>query len=746
MPSLIFFCALSAAAALVAVRAENATVCSPLACLTLSVSPSATYLSSLNFSHLLSGDSLSRWTPNLLAVAGEVLSTTRLVTRDGAVHAAAGGALGAVSPDGASVTVSGIALGGVAREDWFLRLAIVSNVTTLEWHVTRTYLVGGEAASDVFARLALQTTTTSYERAGAGAGAGSDWRDYVQMPSWLSLDSALGPGGVAYTLPGGGAALLGDAGTRSASLLLSPSGVRATLSLAGGGGAGGGRNCRFGVVREAELIVSVLGLGSECAAAPGAAYAFAPGDVASGALTLALQASNVGLAKFSLRGVRDAAMGAFASRFAQIYNMFKGWLYGNSPASETCIHEVSLFPQLQGMYSIEPAEFQSTSVQAAAGKHLDFIMAESVRPDGIVAARWSEVGGNQYPGAPGSSFPCLIDQEPHLLLAAYYHVLNTGDGAALARWMPTLDAVMAYMNNSMRMGAGALLTNAAPGCSGRRNVSGAGNWLDDIRFGWHDAIVGAYAVEAVRRLGELKTWAGDAAGGAALAQLHAAAVAAYNARYFNAASGLYSDWVDDQGTPRNYVYLWQQYLAIEFGIADGARAAAMLEAIEAQYAAVAAAFGVPRSYLWCAPTNLQPVDPADITVDFDGEYIYPHYENGACFHWQLGIEILARGRAGGDAAYERLAGVRPEWERSRLWGQRFDWLLQQPLGMDVITDGLFVLYGGVFGSLGVRPSLLRGIEVVAPPAAALEGARFSFAFLGSDATLAVINGSVVVQT
>jgi len=564
------------------------------------------------------------------------------------------------------------------------------------------------------------------------------------MPSWLALDALLAPGGVAYALAGGGAALLGDAGTRGAALLLSPAGVRATLALGGGGGGGPARDCRFAVVREPQLIVSVLALGAECAGAPGAAYAFAPGDGAQGALSFALEATGDGLASFRLSGVRDAAVGAFTSRFAQVYNMFKGFLYGNSPASETCIHEVSLFPQLQGLYSIEPPAGQATSVHAAIAKHLDFIVG-GVRADGVVAARWSEVGGNQFPGAPGSSFPCLIDQEPHLLLAAYYYVLNTGDAAALRRWMPALDAVLGYMSGAMRLGAGALLTNAAPGCDGT-HASGAGNWLDDIKFGWHDAIVGAYAVEAVRRLGELKVWAGDAAGGAALAALHTAAVAAYNAAFWNSTSGLYSDWADVSGARRNYAYLWQQYLAIEFGIADPPRAAAMLATIDARYAALAAAFSVPRSHLWCAPTNLAPVDPRDITVDFDGEFVFPHYENGECFHWQLGIEILAMGRAaGGAAAYARLAGVLPEWQRSRLWGQRFSWLQQTPLGMDVITDGLFILYGGVFGALGVRPTLLRGIEVVGPPAAELEGARFAFAHLGRDAVLTVVNGSVVVQ-
>ena len=85
------------------------------------------------------------------------------------------------------------------------------------------------------------------------------------------------------------------------------------------------------------------------------------------------------------------------------------------------------------------------------------------------------------------------------------------------------------------------------------------------------------------------------------------------------------------------------------------------------------------------------------------------------------------------------------WSISRLWGQRYDWVAQQPLGLDVITDGLFVLYGGLFGALGVRPSLLQGLLTVSAPAAELEGASFTFSYLGKDATVTVKNGSASVN-
>ena len=74
-----------------------------------------------------------------------------------------------------------------------------------------------------------------------------------------------------------------------------------------------------------------------------------------------------------------------------------------------------------------------------------------------------------------------------------------------------------------------------------------------------------------------------------------------------------------------------------------------------------------------------------------------------------------------------------------MWGQRFSWVQGAPLGSDVRS----VVFGGLFGAFGVRPSL-RGEEVVARPAAALEGASFRFGLMGTDVTLAVVNGAVVV--
>jgi hypothetical protein len=98
--------------------------------------------------------------------------------------------------------------------------------------------------------------------------------------------------------------------------------------------------------------------------------------------------------------------------------------------------------------------------------------------------------------------------------------------------------------------------------------------------------------------------------------------------------------------------------------------------------------------------------------------------------------MLARGRVqGAEAAYDRFALAMGVCNSTRFWGQRYSWLASTPQGSDVITD--FTLYGGLLGSLGIRTSLLRGVEVLGPAAAALKGGNFTFALRGRDITVHV---------
>lgn len=342
----------------------------------------------------------------------------------------------------------------------------------------------------------------------------------------------------------------------------------------------------------------------------------------------------------------------------------------------------------------------------------------------------------------------IIDQMPHVVLTAYYHAVNTNDSAQVLAWMPQLDRVAGFMRTNMSVDASALLTNNNPACDGRANASCADNWLDDVRFGFRDAIVGVYAVEAFRALGDLKQLVGDASGAAEYRALHARMVAAYNEFYWREEDGLYADWVDATGRARQYAYVWQQFAAIEFGVANASQAAAIVARVDALYAQIRAAYNLTEAQLWCTPTNLRPLLPEDLTLNFDNEFSYGNYENGACFHWHGGLEMLARGRVqGAEAALARFAPLLAEFDASRLWGQRYSWLDGggRVEGDDVITDSAFALYGGLLGALNVRTSLLGGLQVLGPAAAALRGANLTLGLLGRDVRLAVVGGVVTVE-
>ena len=95
---------------------------------------------------------------------------------------------------------------------------------------------------------------------------------------------------------------------------------------------------------------------------------------------------------------------------------------------------------------------------------------------------------------------------------------------------------------------------------------------------------------------------------------------------------------------------------------------------------------------------------------------------------------------GASAAYEKLSRAARVFDVNRLWGQRFSWTEGTPKGADVITDGFFAVYGGLFGALGVRVSLLGGVASVGPAAPQLEGANFTIGVLGNDVLVAVQGG------
>ena len=217
-------------------------------------------------------------------------------------------------------------------------------------------------------------------------------------------------------------------------------------------------------------------------------------------------------------------------------------------------------------------------------------------------------------------------------------------------------------------------------------------------------------------------------------------VSAYNDLYWDAEAGIYHDWVDVNSVARTYFYVWHQFLAIEFGIASPAQAQSIMSHADAESARVQAAYNISAP-LWCVPCNFHTLNHSDLTCAFDGEDTYGHYENGACFYAHTGFETLALSRTrGADAAYARMAGALDNFNKTRFWSQRFSWIDGIPMGADIATENLFVVWGGLFASFGVRVELLGGVVVVGPAAAALEGANLTVGVLGKDVTITVAGG------
>ena len=100
------------------------------------------------------------------------------------------------------------------------------------------------------------------------------------------------------------------------------------------------------------------------------------------------------------------------------------------------------------------------------------------------------------------------------------------------------------------------------------------------------------------------------------------------------------------------------------------------------------------------------------------------------------------GVRGAGAAYDKLSQAAGVFDGNRLWGQRYSWTEGKPMGSDVITDGFFSVYGGLLGALGVRVSLLGGVESVGPAAPQLEGATHTFSYLGADVCVTVVGGAL----
>jgi hypothetical protein len=473
-----------------------------------------------------------------------------------------------------------------------------------------------------------------------------------------------------------------------------------------------------------------------------------------------------GLAPFVL----DTGIAGFdhnMESFASTFNMWAGNIFGNSPASIVCLHEMSWFAQVVSAFD-SPVSGPH-SLHDALAAELRMFAKFAVQPNGFVYARWNQY---QYINM------TIHDQMPHFILCNYWHVVNTGDKTFLAEVWPALNHAMAYV---LRGGAhgGGMGMNAStaeaiattPTAGGVPGEDHADNWLDIVNFGGKDAIINSYLVTALSAMAEMARFLGErsethASEAQKWRKLHARAVVSFNAQMWNETAGLYSDWIDIRGRRRNYFYVWQQFNAIDprSGLTNASRAQRMLAEIDQYYSEMRARYNKTIDELWCTPTNLDAARGPGWSglAPYDGyqqgklqdQQWFGHYENGCCFMSMMGMELAARGQAGDPNGALALAQrAMQRFNESRFWGQHYDWCegdhCDGPangfVGADVLANSALILHGGVRAMFGFHCDL-AGVHVVGPPAKLLkEGATHRFVHLGRQTTLTVRNGATVVS-
>lgn len=671
----------------------------------------------------LSWTEIGRFTANLLYTKPEPLarsSTALHVEGAGWLLSRATDQTITSTADPAHLRIESILLGPedrpLARETWAIEL----DGNELRWQIERTYLEDCRVVADRFPALVFRT-------AGAqGETLSSPGARFGEIAGFLDTEMQLD----------GVRAFLLDAKTqchevvspnRTQEIVFAPSSMALESRLTEGW---------FSYAKTpADGTSPYVAIGAETVDRRGGALMRRKGSTQTQKWTLKL-AKHTGTAPLKLE-MADSFLNAQAHSLAAVKNSWMGWMFGNNPASVPCLHEMAFFPMAQGIFAAHEKSI------TALRKQLTFFAETGVEKDGYVLPRWWVKGYYRV------EWGNLLDQIPHFILAMYHHAMQTGDRAWLQRVMPVLDRVARYQIALDRDQDGVVeiprtsgLPNGAHDCS---------NWYDIIKFGHKDAITNVYCVMALEAMAEMKAWLGDASGAAQFSTLHEQAVRGYNRVFWDQERGFYMDWIDVREkmpeSGRRYFYTDQNLLAIVHGIADQTKARRILANLDRRYDELCREFKIPREAIWATPCNMIPITQLGDMVDFGeraNQKQYPNYENGNAFFHSTGFEIAARAAAGqSEQAYDTFERVmRQGYAPTRFWAASLKWdtgtLISEPL-----DDSLLVLWGFLRGCFGVWPHL-DGLRQTGAPSRRLEGARYTFCYMGRDVTIQVRNGRTIL--
>ena len=258
-----------------------------------------------------------------------------------------------------------------------------------------------------------------------------------------------------------------------------------------------------------------------------------------------------------------------------------------------------------------------------------------------------------------------------------------------------------------------------------------------------------HAVWAVGCLSEIYAALGDSSAAADAAALHTRAIADFNAVFWNASSGSYTDWIDVTGRARHYFYVDIAFVAVFAGVANASQAEALFAHYDARLADIYTDYKVLPGSIWSAPSNLYPITDACEFSNAGGGQCpraytnFPSYENGGSFFHTPGLQFAALGAAGraSDAYDGFIALMNSGFGDIRGWAQQLYWGVDgKPdtlVGSDPLNTAVLPIWGFLRASFGVAPSLARGLVVVNEPAQAAVGAVWNTSVLGDSVCLTV---------
>ena len=344
-----------------------------------------------------------------------------------------------VSPDGTTLTVSGLSHGGLDDETWTLSLA--DEGTTLSWASQRTVKVAHAALSD---RLALAFQTIGHPPIHGN-----------QSPSWLDLKMRFNESaGAGFALGDGQFEFLS---APSQIVKWAPTGALMTFTGAANGAGGDGAAFSFAKpAMDGTSHTVTLGVQAVATRDSGETEALSIGAILKRSFNLTMlpttAVGNFPQLNFSMPASpsTNVKFESLIREFASIQNMFQGFLMGNNPASVVCLHEMGWFPLIQGLF---PAD--SLGVQAVQ-REFEYFAAcgwDNGSPrngtDSPYVSCTPGAGGmthrlasNGFYNAP---WGMLQDQNMHFIIGAHALAIASGDADAARRLLPAVLRLADYL-------------------------------------------------------------------------------------------------------------------------------------------------------------------------------------------------------------------------------------------------------------------------------------------------------------